>query len=168
MRSAAALLVLLLAAAAFAADAWQEVRSKEGGFVALFPKKPKITTEPGDANAAPAHVFTADLGETAYVVSYTDYPKGAFVGRDAQTILDRARNDLVKDRPVELLVDRKIAMDKFEGREIVFQDKDGYTQAFRLYIAGDRLYEIIAGGPGRPDLSVEGKHFFDAFRLEQH
>ena len=163
--AALALLLLALASSASAAPAWKEFRSKEGGFEVLLPVAPKIRSEAPDMSGGVANVFTADLGSTAYVVSYTDYQPGTFAGRSPELIYNVARNDLVKGQPVKLLADRKVAVSGRDGREVIFSDKEGYTQVYRFLVVKDRLYAVISGGPLNHEKSAEVRRFFASFKL---
>ncbi len=163
--AALTLLVLLATSAFAAAPVWKEFHSKAGGFEVLFPKAPQVKSEPPDMSGGVANVFTADLGTTAYVVSYTDYQPGTFAGRNPELIYNVARNDLVKGQPVKLLADRKAALSGRDGREVIFSDKEGYTQVYRFLVVKDRLYAVIAGGPLNHEKSAEAKRFFASFKL---
>lgn len=159
------LLLLALSGTAFAAAEWKEYRSEEGGFTALFPGTPKVNFEPADESGVAAHEFVVDLGRIAYAVSYDDFAPNTFAGKDPQRILDLARDRLVKGQPVKLLVDKPVRADNHTGREVVFEESDGYTQVYRIYVVKDRLYETITGGPRGSDKSLETIRFHDSFHF---
>jgi hypothetical protein len=165
LRAALAVLLLALAFAAHAAEPWQEVRSKEGAFAALFPADPKISIEPPDPSGGVTNVFLASLDKMDFEVSYTDYGARAFAGRSLEAIYNLARDDLVKGQPVKLLADRKIMLDGLPGREVVFAEADGYTQDYRFFVMQSRIYAIVAGGPAGTENSPEAKRFLESFKL---
>lgn len=159
------LLLIFLSGTAVAAAEWQEYRSEEGGFTALFPGTPKANFEPADKSGVAAHEFVVGLGQIAYAVSYNDFAPNTFAGKNPQRILDRARDRLVKGQPVKLLADKPVKTDNHIGREVVFEESDGYTQVYRIYVVKDRLYETITGGPKGSDKSPETIRFHDSFRF---
>ena len=158
-------LLLAFGLTAAAAEAWTPVASKEGGFTALFPAAPAIKTEPPDPSGGVTSIYAASLGKMDVEVSYTDYGGRAFAGKSLEAIFNLARDDLVKGQPVKLLADRKIALEGREGREVIFSEGDGYTQVYRFFVVGTRIYAVIAGGPAGIEKSAEAKRFLDSFRL---
>lgn len=159
------LLLMILSGTALAADEWKEYRSEEGGFAVLFPGTPKARFEPAGEGGVAAHEFVVGLGQAAYAVSYDDFAPNTFVGKDPRRILDLARDRLVKGQPVKLLADKPVRVDNRTGREVVFEESDGYTQVYRIYVVKDRLYQTITGGPRGSDKSPEAIRFHDSFHF---
>jgi hypothetical protein len=167
-RAALVALLILFCRGASAADApakWQTFVSEEGGFSVLFPGTPRPIVDPPDPNGTKSHQFLVELGRTAYIVGYTDYKFGTFVGHTPQQVLDNARDKLVKGQPVKLLEDKAIALAGRAGREVAFEEKDGFTQIYDLYLVGDRLYQVISAGPKGHDKSAAAIRFRDSFRF---
>jgi len=160
-----ALLLLLVAVPALAADSWQEFRSFEGGFAVQLPGPPKVTADPPDANGVSSHSFLVDRDKTAYMVGYDQYPAGKLAVLDPVRVLDVSRDDLIKGREVTLTEDRPLKLEGHPGRELVFVAKDGFTQMVRLYVVGDRLYQTLSGGPKGHEKTPEAKRFHDSFHL---
>ncbi len=161
----AALLLPLLALPLRAADEWQEFRSTEGGFIVLFPGLPRITNDPPDPRGAKSHDFLVDHGDTAYLVGYTDYPHNSFAGKAADKVLDQERDNLVKGTAMTVKIDRPIINAGRPGREVVIVDSNGFTQRISMYLVGDRLYEVISGGPKDHDSSPQAKRFHKSFQF---
>jgi hypothetical protein len=156
---------LLALASARAADEWQEFRSTEGGFVVLFPGLPKVTDEATDSHGAKSHDFLVDHGDTAYLVGYTDYPANSFAGKPLNKVLDEERDNLVKGTKMTIRADKPISNAGHPGREVVIEDTNGFTQRLSIYLVGDRLYEVISGGPKNHDASPQAKRFHDSFQF---
>jgi hypothetical protein len=164
------LIVLVLAlswpaAAAHAAELWRDYSSKEGRFSILFPGAPRIKVEAGGGAVIGSHEFLVQLGAIVYDVSYDDYLPGTLTVQSKPYILQLARDRLVKGQPVRLLADRIVQTGTNVGREVVFQDADGYTQTFRLYVAGDRVYQTITGGPAGTERDPDVLRFQNSFQL---
>ena len=164
----AALLTLALpwfAAPAHAAELWRDYHSKEGRFSVLFPGEPKLKVEAGAGAIVGSHEFLVQLGAIVFDVSYDEYRPGALAVQSKSYILETARDRLVKGQPVRLLADRIVQTGTDVGREVVFQDADGYTQTFRLYVSGDRIYQTITGGPAGTERDPDVLRFHNSFQL---
>lgn len=160
-----AAVALLAAVPAYGEDAWHEYRSGEGHFAVTFPGVPKASRDRPDQHGAVSYEFVVDQGALAYVVSLTEYPKGTLAGKSATRLFDQARNDLIKNSTELLRVDKPITLDHHPGREVVIEDKDGYVQDLHIYLAGDRIYEVITGGPKGSENSADAKRFHASFRI---
>jgi hypothetical protein len=163
--TAVVLAVPLIGPGAHAAELWSEYQSQAGGFSVIFPGTPKMTAEAGTATSVPSHEFLVQLGPVVYAVSYEDFAPGTLAAQSTERVLDTARNRLVKGQPVKLLADRTVHAGKESGREVVFQEEDGYTQVYRIYVIKDRLYQTITGGPAGSDQSADVVRFHQSFRL---
>jgi hypothetical protein len=153
------------AAAAHAAEMWRDYTSKEGRFSVLFPGEPQIKVEAGGGAVVGSHEFLVQLGAIVFDVSYDDYVPGTLAVQSKTYILEIARDRLIKGQPVRLLADKIVQTGSNVGREVVFQDGDGYTQIFRLYVAGDRVYQTIAGGPAGTEHDPDVLRFQNSFQM---
>ena len=162
---ASILLALLAATTIRAAEVWQEFRSPEGKFIALFPGKPKITHEAPDQRGATSHDFLVDEGGTAYLVGYTDFPPNTFGNKTMDQVFDQQRDNLVEGTAMVVRVDKPIKNAGQPGREIVIEDPSGFTQRLSIFLVGSRLYEVISGGPKGHDTSAAANRFHDSFQL---
>jgi hypothetical protein len=158
-------LAFLVAGTLRAAEAWQEFRSPEGKFIALFPGKPKITHEAPDKQGATSHDFLVDEGATAYLVGYTDFPPGVFGNKTMEQVLDQQRDNLVEGTALMIRVDKPIKNAGQPGREVVIEDPTGFTQRLSIFLVGSRLYEVISGGPKGHDTSPAANRFHGSFQL---
>ena len=162
---ALALAATLAAQLAYAAELWREYSTKAGGFSVLFPGEPKIKFDPATLDGVASHEYLVQSGPIVYDVSYDQYSPGTLSARSKSHVLGLARDRLVAGQPVRLLADTLVQAGTEVGREVIFQEADGYTQTYRLYVMGDRLYQTIAGGPAGSELDPDVKRFEDSFRL---
>lgn len=162
------LLVLLatfcLAPAALAEIAWQPYQSTLDGFSALFPGKPEQTQKDFGSGAI-YHQFIVDNGDTAFMVIYTQYAPGTFVGKDPKLILDKSKEALTAGQKVKVRVDRPFEFGLNSARELIIDDEHGSTQIYRLYVVRDRIYQVICGGPHGFETNPDAQRFQDSFRL---
>ena len=158
------LMTFCLAPAARAEMEWQPYRSSVDGFSALFPGKPQ-EMQKDFGSGAMFHQFLVDDGNMAFMVIYTQYAPGTLVGKDPKRVLDKAKEGLFAGEKVTVRVDRSFEFALVPAREIVIDDAHGSTQIYRLYLVGDRIYQVICGGPKGFEKTDEAQRFEDSFRL---
>lgn len=122
------------------------------------------------SGALDLHLFSGEAQGMRYVVGYCDYP--ARLVRDVTTegllrdveegTIVAARGSLMSEGPVEL--------GSYPGRELRVKLPDsliagggGYRS--RLFIVGDRLYQLAVSAPATRAFSAEADSFFASFRL---
>jgi hypothetical protein len=149
-------------------------KSKEGKFSVALPGKPaeQTTKVPSDLGQLEVHLFVVDLKDKAYLVSYSDYPKGS-VGDKSEKIekvLDGVVNGNAKGVKGKLLSQEKITIGKkkYAGREVQIEmpDKKGLYRA-RVFLVGDRLYQAIALGPTEFAKGKDVDAFLDSLVIEE-
>jgi hypothetical protein len=158
------LAALCLAPAALAQTPWQSFQSPVDGFGILFPGKPE-KTDKDFGNGAVYHSFVVDSGDTAFLVIYTQYAPGTFVGKDPALILDKTKEGLIVGQKVSVRVDRSFDFSLNAARELVIDDEHGSTQMYRIYVVRDRLYQVICGGPKGFEKTPEAQRFQNSFQL---
>jgi hypothetical protein len=158
------LTVLCLAPAALAQTPWQPFQSAVDGFGILFPGKPE-QSQKDFGKGAIFHQFLVDSGDTAFLVLYTQYAPGTFVGKDPALILDKSKEGLIAGLKVSVRVDRSFDFALNSARELVIDDEHGSTQVYRIYVVRDRLYQVICGGPKGFEKTPEAQRFQDSFQL---
>jgi len=158
------LAVLCLAPAARAQTPWQPFQSPVDGFSILFPGKPE-QSQKDFGKGAIFHQFLVDSGDTAFLVLYTQYAPGTFVGKDPALILDKSKEGLIAGLKVSVRVDRSFDFALNSARELVIDDEHGSTQVYRIYVVRDRLYQVICGGPKGFEKTPEAQRFQDSFQL---
>src|SRR5271170_4055495 len=93
------LVALWLAPSALAEVAWQPFQSPLDGFSILFPGKPE-QSQKDFGKGVIFHQFLIDSGDTAFLVIYTQYAPGTFVGKDPALILDKTKEGLIVGQKV--------------------------------------------------------------------
>jgi hypothetical protein len=169
----APVLVLLVTALAPGAEEPKggPFRSKEGKFSVALPDKPTEKTNKVklDAGEVELHLFSVAQKDHAYVVTYNDFPKPA-VGDDRDKFLTGVVERNVASLKGKLASDVKVALGKAKhpGREIRVEipDQKRLYRA-RLFLVGDRLYQVVALGP---DEFVKGKavdDYLNSFAVDE-
>ena len=105
-------------------------------------------------------------GDTLQWITYSDYPIGTMAERDSTRIYDRwpkgeaaTRHGRLRNSVVHRLGDTV-------GREFIIDlAPEKKVLRARIYIVGDRTYQISYTGPAGSEDSPAAQHFLDSFRL---
>ena len=99
------------------------------------------------------------------MVMYHDYPKGYLKG-DAALTLEQVR-DGTRGSTGRIVEDREINIgaDKVPGRSFTMNFGESFYHA-RIYLKGDRLYQVIITGKTKDDVtSKKADMFLDSFAI---
>ncbi len=159
------------AAAPGGGSAWQDFDCPEAACTMQFPSKPtkevrEIKTVLGKQKLA-IYAVELEQGRLAYLFSFTDYPPGFGKLATPEKALDGAREGMLKAVSGKLVREEKIKIDGFPGRYLVYsgqQDNQTYTGNAKVYLVGDRLYQLqVLGFPGAFNQANADK-FFKSFK----
>lgn len=121
-----------------------------------------------DSELGKLRLFTLshDGGTVAYNVSYSDYPDGAFAGRDLSALINvlvRAQTQSMR-ATVRSTVPSQLG--DIVGQETIL-DVPSQHAVFRLrnYIVGDRLFQVTYMGPAGSEAGPEALKFLNSFKL---
>jgi hypothetical protein len=155
-------------------DQWQTFSSKEGGFTLSLPGKPQEQRQPVGtaAGSVNAIMYIAEVGGTAFGVGYGDYP-GSAVNVDPQAVLKGARDGAAKNVNGTVVTEKPIELAGYPGLEIVVETPasakvpGGAMYRARLYLVGNRLYQVIYVALKKDDHPDEYQKLFDSFQLDK-
>jgi hypothetical protein len=165
-----AILSLLLpgrvqAATALSGTAMTPVFSQAGAFSVLMPGQPATTVKAVKTAIGPidAHSFLVETGggAYAYMVVYNDYPT---TPANPQRVLNAVRDGGVESVRGRVISERAIALDGHPGKEVVIEAED-HVFINRMYIAGQRLYQVMFAMHKNASLPQEVRVFFSSFRI---
>ena len=148
------------------AQNWIQYSAAGGGYRVEMPDTPTISTE--DVKISGGRTITQirailDRRRTAYVMAYVDYPDDIIQEASPDALLQRLRNGMTQDRRVRR--DVVLAISGMPGREFVAIDKNGYVIIVRAAFSGNRLYQIMVGGPDGVEAQPDTMRFLDSFSL---
>jgi len=172
IRSSAALIVLLSPFALCAEDAKSvKFTSKEGKFSVTLPEKPseKTQTIKSDAGELKMHMFIVASAGQVYLLTYNDYPSES-VDSDAQNVLDKVIEGNQKSLKGKLAMDEKITLGKkkYPGRDIrIEQAEKKQVYRAKIFLAGNRLYQVVALGPDEFVKSKPVEEYLKSFAIEE-
>ena len=165
-------LILVVAAllAGCGGTTWTEFSSADGAFSVLMPGTPTEETQTEDTDLGPidVHLFTFEKGEVAYLVGYNVFPAAVVEAATPAVLLDSARDGQVETVKGTLVSETEITLGTYPGRdlEIQVEGSDGTSSLrSRLFMVGDRLYQLVVGGPKGQSTSADTIKFLDSFEL---
>lgn len=149
-------------------DAASVVQSTEGGFSVAIPgpvseERRSQTTEVGEVTL---HTFIAVRPEadTAYYVSYTDFPAAAVAQADPRDVVARASHGALEALGATGLASRPLMMEGFPGWEVEGVSGPRHLRG-RFFLVGPRLYQQLLLHPdGQPPEDAD--RFFESFKLD--
>lgn len=152
---------------------WQTFESAEGRFSIQFPGTPKVGIEPTDP-AGQVVLHKASLTTKAeYGVIYADYPMKIEGTAAAKQVLDDGAKGAVNAVSSELLSISEISLSGNPGRTLKERMKDGAIMQARMFLVGQRLYQIAVTVPPREVSKADevtlyeqaATKFLDSFKL---
>jgi len=160
------LLLALASVGGAQAQIWTEYRPAGGKYIVLMPGKPQESTESvpvGGGRTVLMYQALIERQERAYFGSYADYPQEAVSGQSPQTLLDNVRNGSAKGHSVRN--EKHLTIVRNPGREYVIVRTDGVIAVTRIFLVGNRLYQIIAAGRTGVEDHPDTPWFLESFRL---
>jgi hypothetical protein len=162
------LLLLVLMSGGGGQGAWKSFTSKEGGFSVLMPGTPKAMRQSLNTQAGPIamNMFVLDMGTTAYVVMFSDYPAEGVKKAGSAKVLKGARDGAVNNaRGAKLLAEKQISLNGHPGVELKLEQGEQGILLARLYMVRNRLYQAICVMPKNRAVSGEMERFVGSFKL---
>lgn len=166
----AALLATISICGAVAQKTWTPVSSSAGKFTILMPGKAtfstrKISTQAGQVDL---NAYTVPYGQSAFLVTYSDYPASMMKKSDAKTVLKGAMSGAVGDGQL-----KHEEWTKVQGYSAVvfsaLKEKSGSGYKWRYVeaavLAKNRLYQIMIIQPTSDNSTVDVKKYFDSFKI---
>lgn len=163
-------LPLLLGAGGEAPKEWKPYQSKDGGFQVILPGKPlesRQLVKSGLGTLEVTMLLFEHKKEGAFVVSFANFPEGAFKGGDDEKRLDFARDGAVASSKGKLKSEKKITLDKYPGRELVIESPTKGTVRTRIFAVEKRLYQTIVAGPAAFVHGKDAERFLSSFQFEK-
>jgi|GEM_PF-643709 len=154
-------------------DQWQTFSSKEGGFSLLLPGQPKEQRQPINTatGSVDAIMYITEVGNTAFGAGFSDFP-GSASNVDPQQVLAGARDGAAKNVNGTVVDEKPIELAGHPGLEIAVEIPaaaavpGGAMYRGRIYLVGNRLYQVIYVALKNDDKPDEYHKLFDSFQLD--
>lgn len=157
----------------FNPTSWKEYSSAEGRFSILFPGTPKEEIQSIDVQGGQFKIHVHNLKAFAeYGVIYADYSIPVGDPNVANQVLDNGARGAAAEVNAELLSVSAISIDGHPGRLLRERLPNGNLLQAKMYLVGQRLYQIAVTMPKAEASSDMGKaferfadKFLDSFKL---
>jgi hypothetical protein len=152
---AAAALLLTLGVSAFT------LKDEVGRFSASFPAEPTLDKVEGSSALGPHVHYTweVDVDDRHWSVTYTEYTTPPVKNYDKNVM------NLLAATKGKLVWQGKIEQSGFDGREVVTLLPDNTVMRQRMFMVGNRLYQVLYGGPAGSETHAEAESFLTSFEL---
>jgi hypothetical protein len=147
-----------------APPSWQEFTSADGRFTVELPGTPERehVKAPGRSAKVLATTYSVETSAATYTVAIQD-----FDGKQTpEQLIDQSRADLSAGKSGKLLGEKDVTAGDTKGKEFVAEVPNRGKAYIRFFIAGRRVYKLMAVGTGgkSPDEGDVAK-FMDSFRV---
>jgi hypothetical protein len=169
-------LVLAVLAAGCGGLTVQEYTSTEGRYRVQFAGQPKhqekiVPTPVGPVTAKFA--ISDERSGTGRVVMYVDYPPNLFGPGSVNAGLEGACQGMIAEGQLTALSKKTVSLNGYPGREVSFDSQPGrpgpkMQGRARLYLVGNRLYQILIAGRTGVIQSETIDGFLNSFSLLDH
>ncbi len=176
MRQRVVILISLLLAFSLAAcnraPQPRELKSEAGRFSVLTPAplEEMVQSLQTQGDKIDHHIFSGQLGDTGYFVSYWDYPPGLIQPDKLEKMLEASRDGSVAKVSGRLIRDNKLTLMGNPGLEMVIETgsqtgPEARRLQGRLFIVGDRMYQIMVVAPKDEKSRPETEAFLQSLKL---
>ncbi len=148
--------------------------SEEGRFTAVFPDKPKASQKivPTNAGDVTVHIVAAEFPgqDAAWSVNYTDYKPEVLKSNGPDGMLDGSLNGTVQSMKGTLLKSNPITQAGAPGREFTWTLVNNKVKLWgrcRLFLVGDRIYQVFILGPDQLTRSTTADQLFQSFKFKE-
>lgn len=150
---------------------WKDFSTPQGNFSVLMPGNPENHTQSQNTPFGPVttYAFIYSNKDSAFAVSYTDYPESLMQGFDVQKGFDGARDAELAKSGGSLISESPISLNSFSGREVQMTTTEGdgkHAIRTRMYLVKNRLYQVLVVLPKDELFSKNAVKFMDSFKLQ--
>lgn len=162
-------LIMSFCAVGLADDlAWKTYTSEGGGYSILLPKEPTEQSQEVNTALGPIKVKIAIVqldANTGYVISVNDYPDS--VGKaPPENVLNGVVKGAVADGTLVSSDKTTYKGTKIPGRDVIFITKQGVHGRMRVYLAGVRLYQVMALAKEDTTKAKATEKYFESFEIK--
>lgn len=171
-RSALRLLtfIVVYGVAAGAASAYS-LKSDEGRFSVELPGEPafeKLHEKTKAGYFVDRYQWLLDLGDTAWIVTYGDYPQSDVQRLGAEAMYDNGAKGSVEGVNGQLRSQQPVVNGGVRGRELfVFVPDSNLAMRQRMFIVGTRLYQNVYVGADGTERDAKVEAFLNSFQMRK-
>lgn len=146
-------------------NGWAKFSPEGGNFSITMPGSPKVEVENKIGTFGPytSNIFSETKSGTLYLIGWTDYPGN--VTLDVQGEIKATRDNFLKSVHGTLISEKEISLDGHPGLEFTAEMDSKLYVVSRIYIVGNRPYQILAVTRKYED-QTKANRFLWSFRLD--
>jgi hypothetical protein len=148
----------------------KEFKSPDNSFTVMLPKDVKEEKQAVNTQLGPIEFvsYNAKAKHQEFSIAYSDYPDSFVTATDPQILLDGSRDGALANIQGRLLSETIIDMNGHPGRELRIEGPQKLILKSRLYLVGNRLYQVMA--VSKPDHSFDKKieEVFLSFKIQKY
>jgi hypothetical protein len=137
-------------------------------FTIMLPKNVKEQKQTINTKLGPIDVisYTATAKHHDFTVAFSEYPASFIAGSNPQTILDGSRDGAVRNIQGQLLTETLFDIKGHPGRELKIEGPQKMILHVRVYLVGNKLYQVMA--ISKPAFAYDKKidEVFDSFKIK--
>lgn len=148
---------------------WKEYVSSQGKFSILLPGEPTTGYRPvgADSESSTTYVTNLIVDEKAWTVAYFDLPVAPADEPAIQKRFDRTRDHMLKMYSVKLDKEEKLTLNGLPVRSFTTKpDDQNRVQHTRIYLVGQRVYQVWALARAGDEAAAGVKTYFDSFKAQ--
>jgi hypothetical protein len=169
--AAAAALLVAVAAAPAGETTLKEHKWDAGKCTVLIPGTPKELTNKGvspGGTPVETSMLLVDGGKHVYLVAFTPNAELAKASDELKKkALDDGRDAAVRSVKGKLLNEKDVKTGDLAGREFQVDAPGLGVYRARMFIVGDRLYQLVVAGPKDIAQSKDADKFLDSFKVNK-
>jgi hypothetical protein len=138
-----------------------QLKDEVGRFSVRFPSEPTLDKVEGSSALGPHVHYTweVDDDERHWSVTYTEYSKPPVKNYDKNVM------NLLAATKGKLVWQAKVEQNGIDGREVVTLLPDNKVMRQRMFMVGNRLYQVLYGGPAGTETDADADGFLTSFQL---
>jgi hypothetical protein len=153
-------------------EPWQPFDSAEGKFSVLMPSEPELQTRDIHAENGDAKYFrfSAINQIGLFSVMYFVHPVAAKDAAEREARLELMCSGIIKNLDGQVIADKKVKLYGYPGREFTIKkSEDGEENVYqwKVFIAGDRLYQLAVTTDAKDSEATDVAKFFNSFALHR-
>lgn len=144
---------------------WTPFSLLKGGPSVKFPATPKPVKDRLKLASGPVeyHQFVVKAGSDLLAAGWADCAGAELV--DPQALLAEHRDALAADVKGSLVTEKPIQSAGYPGSEFVIEREDGVNLLVRLFLVGNRVYQLTAAAPAAQSYSENAERFLASLKL---
>ena len=110
--------------------------------------------------------YSCTVGETAYFVAISDYPRGSITPAKIDAVYAGAVNGAATNAKGSIRSVNPYTLGKLTGREAIIDVPTGKMAIrMRIFLVGDRMYQALVAAPAGQESNPDSIKFLNSFKL---